>query len=69
MLDAQLALQAGLRQEVVGVDGIVLGADAVHAAHALDETDGVPMQVVVDDVVGVLKVEALAENIGGDQDA
>jgi hypothetical protein len=47
----------------------VLGADAVHTADALDETDGVPVQVVVDDVVGVLKIEALAEDVGGDQDA
>jgi len=27
------------------------------------------MQVIVDDVVGVLQVEPLTENIGGDQDA
>ena len=43
-------------------------ADAVHAAEALLDAVGVPRQVVVDDEVGPLKVDALAGGIGGDQD-
>ena len=45
----------------------MFGADAVDAAKTLDETHGVPVQVVVDDVVAVLQVEALGEDVGGDQ--
>ena len=42
---------------------------AVNAARTLDEPDDGPGQVVVDDDVAVLEVLALAEHVGGDEDA
>jgi hypothetical protein len=38
------------------VNDIVVAANTVNAAKALDEPDGIPMQIVVDDIVAVLKV-------------
>ena len=40
----------------------------VHPADALHEADRVPVDVVVGHPRGVLKVETLGEDIGGDQD-
>ena len=43
-------------------------ADAVHAAEALLDAVGVPRQVVVDQQVGALEVDALAGGVGGDEE-
>ncbi len=45
----------------------VCGADAVDAAEPLDDPDRVPVDVVVDEVVAVLKVLALGDAVGADE--
>ena len=42
-------------------------ADAVDAPVALDQAHRVPRQVVVDDVAGLLQVDALGQDVGGDE--
>ena len=42
-------------------------ADAVDAAEALDDAHRVPVDVVVDEVVAVLKVLAFGDAVGADQ--
>lgn len=44
-------------------------AAAINAADALHKADGVPVEVVVDEACGILKVEAFGEDIGADEDA
>lgn len=40
---------------------------AVNSADALHEADGIPMEIEVDEAVGVLEVEAFGEDVGGDE--
>ena len=49
------------KRQVDQLDAGVLRADAIHAAEALDDTHGVPVDVVVDDVVAVLQVLAFGD--------
>ena len=42
-------------------------ADTVNAAKALDDADGIPVDVVVDEVIAVLKVLALGNAVRGDE--
>ncbi len=67
LVQAQVLVQGRLREEVVGVDVIVLRANAVHTPEALDQPHRVPVQVIVDDLVTVLQIQALGEHVGGDQ--
>jgi len=46
----------GLQVVVTFVEAVVGEADAVDASEALDEGNGVPLDVVVDDAIVVLKV-------------
>ena len=46
---------------------MVGAADAIDAAEALDDADGIPVDVVVDEAVAVLKVLALGDAVGGDE--
>ena len=65
-------LAAGRRDlRVVGDQPLLdLGVHApVHAADALHQADGVPVDVVVDHPRGVLEVQTLGENVGRDQNA
>ena len=60
-------VQADVRPVVDELDAGVPGADAVDTAEALDDADGIPVDVVVDDVVAVLKVLAFGNAIGADE--
>src|SRR5205823_1432882 len=51
-----------------GLDALVGRAGAIDPAHALREAGGAPRQVVVDDVDGVLEIQAFTQEIGGNQD-
>ena len=53
-----------LQDEVECPDNVFL-ADAVHSADALLQAHGVPRQVVIDDHVAKLQIQALAAGIGG----
>ena len=72
LLDARLELDVLVELHVGPVvhqlDVGVLRADAVHAAEALHDAHGVPVDVVVHQVVAVLEVLALRDAVGGDND-
>ena len=55
------------RPEVDQLDGCVDAADTVNAAEALDDAHGIPVDVVVDEVIAVLKVLAFGDAVGGDE--
>ena len=46
----------------------VEASDTVDSPETLDDTNRVPVDVVVDEVVAILKVLALGDAVGGDQD-
>jgi hypothetical protein len=48
-------------------DRLVLRPDPVDAAETLDQADGVPVKVIVQDTIAVLEVLALAHHIGGEK--
>lgn len=53
--------------EVYEVDAGIDAADSVNTSETLDDTDRVPVNVVVDEVVAVLKVLTLADAVRGDE--
>jgi hypothetical protein len=52
----QVSFDAGFRQEVERIDDIIVRADAIDPPQALDEPHRVPVKVVIDDLITVLKV-------------
>ena len=60
------SLNSVSRHEGIAQQLLRLLADSIYSAGALNQPDDRPRQVVVDDDRTVLKVLALAENIGGD---
>ena len=54
--------------EVNELDDIVLGTDAVNTAKTLNDAHGVPVNVVIHQVIRVLKVLALRDAVRGDED-
>ena len=53
--------------EIHEVNGGIHAANAVDAAEALDDADRIPVDVVIDEVVAILKVLAFADAIRGDE--
>ncbi len=64
----QQALQLVVRKEAAQIRVVEATANAVNAAVALHETHRIPRQVIVDDVPGLLEVDALAQNVCRDDD-
>src|SRR5712691_8345730 len=54
-------------EEVVGVDRIEGRIDTVDAPHALNEAGWIPWDVVIDDDIGSMKVNAFGKHLGGDE--
>ena len=54
--DAEVLLKTEIGEEVAGVHLGVLGIEKVDAAEALDEANGVPVEVVVHQIGGILEV-------------
>ena len=50
------------------VEASIRRADSINAAEPLDDADGVPVNVVVDKEIAVLKVLSLTDAIGGDEE-
>jgi len=63
------ALDTRRRKERVAENRVGVLADAVHAPGSLHEPNDRPREVVIDDDGGVLEILALAEHVGGDEDA
>ena len=67
VLEIDVVVEVVGRPEVDELNGVVAALEAVDAPEALDDADGVPVDVVVDEVVAVLKVLAFADAVGGDE--
>ena len=49
------------------MDDTILAADTVDTSETLDDAYGVPMDVVIDEVIAVLQILSLADAVGGYQ--
>ena len=67
VLEVDVFLQVLRGPEIDQLDGGVHAADTVNAAKALNDADGIPVDVVIDEEIAVLKVLALGNAIGGDE--
>ena len=67
-LYAQHAFRACWRRQCVNVYDVMTRTKAAHTSDALLESGGIPRQVEVHDDRGPLEIEALAEDIGGDEE-
>src|SRR6185312_4850121 len=61
-----MAVDARFGKEVKAIHYVMFAADTVNAAKSLNQPHWVPMQVVVNDLVTVLKVQAFGEHVGRD---
>ncbi len=68
LLEVDVLVEGDVGPEVDELDRGVGRPDAVDAAEALDDPHRVPVDVVVDDVVAVLKVLTLRDAVGADED-
>ena len=66
-LDGVVALVG--REKVVGVNCVKLRVNAIHSPNALDKASGIPRDVVVDDEVRAVQVDAFGEDFRADEDA
>ncbi len=66
VMPLKVLIKIGGGPEIDEADVIVPGADTVDAPKPLDDADGVPMDVVIDEEIGVLEVLALTDAVGGD---
>ncbi len=67
LLQVDVLVQLHVGPEVDQLDAGVGRADAVDAPEALDDAHRVPVDVVVDQTVAVLKVLAFGDAVGGDE--
>ena len=67
-LEVDVLVQRDVGPVVDELDAGVDGADAVDPAEALNDADRVPVDVVVDQVVAVLKVLAFGDAVGANQE-
>ena len=63
----QVVVEFNIRPIVDQLDHIVMGANTVDTAKTLDNTDWVPMNIEVDQIVAVLQVLTFADAVGGNQ--
>ena len=61
-------IQRHIRPEVDQLDACILAADAVNASKPLNDTNWVPMDVVIDKVVAVLEVLTFGNTVRCNQD-
>src|SRR5438552_2588609 len=64
LAQTEISFNTSFRQEVEAVNVVKVAANSVDATEPLNQADRIPMQVVVNDLVTVLKVETFGEHIG-----
>src|SRR5438093_9147127 len=64
LLQSEVPVETRFRQEIETVNDIVIAANAINAAEALNELNRIPVEIVIDDVVAVLKVQAFRQYVG-----
>ena len=67
VLEIDVFVEVLRRPKIHQLDGVVHAADTVNATEALDDADGIPVDVVIDEVITILKVLALGNAIRGDE--
>ena len=67
LFEVDVLLQLHVGPEIDELDALVGRAETVDAAETLDDADGVPVDVVIDDGVAVLEVLPFADAIRGDE--
>ena len=68
LLEIDVLVERDVRPVVDELDLRVRRADTVDAAEALDDADRVPVDVVVDQIVAILKVLAFGDAVRADED-
>jgi len=46
----------------------MLGGKPIYPSYSLNQANGIPMQIVVDDVAAILEVLAFTEDVRGNED-
>src|SRR5579875_582250 len=67
LTQSQLFLDARLWQEIKAVNNLMLAADTVYAPKTLNETNRIPVQIIVDDLIAILHIQPFGQHIGSDQ--
>ena len=67
LFEIDVFLQLHVGPEIDELDARVGRADAVNAPEALDDADGIPVDVVIDEEIAILKVLPFADAVGGDE--
>ena len=62
-----ILVEIHIRPEVYKLDTVVSAADTVNSPEPLDNANGVPMNVIVDEVVAILQVLTFGNTIGCNQ--
>jgi hypothetical protein len=68
VLEVDVLVQVFGGPEVDELDGVTGAANAVNASEALDDSDRIPVDVVVDEVITVLEVLAFRDAVRGDEE-
>jgi len=67
VLEPDVFIQVIRGPEVDELDGGVARTDAIDTSEALDDADGIPVDVVIDQIVAVLKVLSFGDAVRGDE--
>ena len=67
LLEPDVVVESHVRPVIDQLDALVSAAYAVNSPETLDEPHGVPVNIVVDQIIAVLKVLALRNAVGGNQ--
>ena len=68
LLDPQMLIQLWIGQEIESVDFAMQSVESVDPAETLNESNWIPVEIVVQDVSCILQIKAFGKHIGGDQD-
>src|SRR5437867_3296223 len=66
LAQTEIPFNSGFRQKVEAVNTVKVAANSVDATEPLNQADRIPMQVVVNDLVTVLKIQPFGEHIRRD---
>ena len=67
LLEVDVFLELDIGPEVDQLDPRVAGAEPVDPAEPLDDADGIPVEVVVDEPIAILQILPFGDAVGGDQ--
>ena len=68
VLEVHVFVQILGRPEIHQLDGFIHTTDTVNATETLNDADGIPVDVVIDQIIAILKVLPLTNAVGGDEE-